>query len=196
MRALALSPAPDALHVGTLGLTVEPSADALATLVAEVPASTFVMVDPNCRPSATPDVDVYRARMARILARADLVKGSDEDFAFLGLAPSTEAAAGQLLEGGAAAVIVTRGGQPARAWSAGGAVEVPVPVVEVVDTVGAGDAFGGAFLARYLELGLGREGLAEPDRLADLVAFAVRAAAINCTRAGAEPPTRAEMGLA
>ena len=73
---------------------------------------------------------------------------------------------------------------------------VRVPAVEVVDTVGAGDAFGGAFLARWLEQGLGREQLADRDQLEEVVTFAARAAAINCTRAGAEPPTREEMGLA
>jgi fructokinase len=191
----ALLPPPDALHVGTLGLTMEPVADSLAALVAEVPATTFVMVDPNCRPTATRDVAVYRERMGRVLGRADVVKGSDEDFAFLALADSPEASARQLLDHGVGAVIVTQGGRPTRAWCAGGSVEVPVPVVEVVDTVGAGDAFGGAFLARWLEQGLGRVELADVDRLEDAVAFAVRAAAINCTRAGAEPPTRAEMGL-
>ena len=191
----ALLPPPDALHVGTLGLTMEPVADSLAALVAAVPASTFVMVDPNCRPTATRDVAVYRDRMARVLGRADIVKGSDEDFAFLALADSPEASARLLLDRGVGAVIVTQGGRPTRAWCAGGAVEVPVPVVEVVDTVGAGDAFGGAFLARWLELGLGRTELADVDRLEEAVAFAVRAAAINCTRAGAEPATREEMAL-
>jgi fructokinase len=192
----ALSPVPDALHVGTLGLTMEPVADSLAAVVAEVPAETFVMVDPNCRPTATRDVVVYRARMAQVLGRADVVKGSDEDFAFLDLAPTPEASARLLLERGVGAVIVTHGSDPARAWCAGGEVVVPVPAVDVVDTVGAGDAFGGAFLARWLELGLGREELADRERLEEVVTFAARAAAINCTRAGAEPPTRAEMGLA
>ena len=192
----ALLPPPDALHVGTLGLTMEPVADSLAALVAEVPSSTFVMVDPNCRPTATRDVAVYRERMGRVLGRADVVKGSDEDFAFLALADSPEASAQLLLDRGVGAIIVTQGGRPTRAWCAGGSVEVPVPVVDVVDTVGAGDAFGGAFLARWLELGLGRAELADVERLEDAVAFAVRAAAINCTRAGAEPPTRSEMGLA
>jgi fructokinase len=65
-----------------------------------------------------------------------------------------------------------------------------------VDTVGAGDAFGGALLAWWLEQGLGRSELGDRQLLAEAVTFAVRAAAINCTRAGAEPPTREEMGLA
>jgi fructokinase len=68
-------------------------------------------------------------------------------------------------------------------------------VVDVVDTVGAGDTFGGAFLAWWLEQGLGREQLGDRDLLHSALTFAARAAAINCTRAGAEPPTRAEMGL-
>jgi len=192
----ALDPVPGALHVGTLGLTMEPVADSLAALVAAVPRDTFVMVDPNCRPTATPDLAVYRTRMARVLDRADIVKGSDEDFAFLGLADTPEASARLLLERGVGAVIVTHGAEPARAWCAGGEVLVPVPRVEVVDTVGAGDAFGGAFLAHWLEQGLGRTELGDRARLEEAVSFAARAAAFNCTRAGAEPPTRAEMGLA
>jgi fructokinase len=134
--------------------------------------------------------------MARVLSRADIVKGSDEDFAFLALAESAGAAARGLLERGVSAVIVTQGSEAARAWCAGGEVEVPVPVVDVVDTVGAGDTFGGAFLAWWLEQGLGRGRLTDLAQLEAGVTFAARAAAINCTRAGAEPPTREEMGLA
>ena len=188
-------PAPDALHVGTLGLAMEPIADSLAALVAEVPESTFVMVDPNCRPTATPDFDRYQSRMRRVLARADLVKGSDEDFEYLALAESPEATAELLLGQGVGAVLVTQGGDVARGFCAGGEVSVPVPSVEVVDTVGAGDTFGGSFLAYWLERGLGRRELDDADLLEAGVTFAVQAAAINCTRAGAEPPTRAEMGL-
>lgn len=191
----SLDPAPDALHVGTLGLALEPIADSLAAIVAEVPDETFVMVDPNCRPTATPDYDRYRARMQRMLSRADVVKGSDEDFAYLALAETPAASARLLLDQGVGAVLVTQGGEPARGFCAGGDFAVPVPKVTVVDTVGAGDTFGGAFLAMWLERGFGRQELADAALLEDAVAFAVRAAAINCTRAGAEPPTRAEMGV-
>ncbi len=191
-----LAPAPDALHVGTLGLAMEPIADSLAAVVAEVPDDTLVMVDPNCRPTATPDFERYRARMRRVIARADVVKGSDEDFEYLDLAPTPEATARMLVEEGVGAVLVTQGGDVARGYCERGEFAVPVPVVEVVDTVGAGDTFGGAFLAYWLEHGFGRDELCRRDELQRAVEFAVRAAAINCTRAGAEPPTRAEMGLA
>jgi fructokinase len=189
----SLDPAPDALHVGTLGLALEPIADSLAAIVAEVPAQTFVMIDPNCRPTATPDYERYRARMQRMLSRADVVKGSDEDFAYLALAETPAASARLLLDQGVGAVLVTQGAEPARGFCAGGDFSVPVPRVKVVDTVGAGDTFGGAFLAMWLEHGFGRRELDDAALLEDAVAFAARAAAINCTRAGAEPPTRAEM---
>ena len=133
--------------------------------------------------------------MARVMGRADVVKASDEDLDFLALAATPEAAARRLLDRGVGAVVLTRGSEAARAWCAGGEVTVPVPEVEVVDTVGAGDAFGGAFLARWLEQGYGRGELARPELLEEVVTFAARAAAINCTRAGAEPPSRSEMGL-
>ncbi len=191
----SLVPAPHALHVGTLGLALEPIADSLAAIVAEVPPETLVMVDPNCRPTATPDYERYVSRMRRVLARADIVKGSDEDFAYLALAESPEATARMLLADGASAVLVTQGAAAARGFCAGGEFSVPVPKVKVVDTVGAGDTFGGAFLAMWLEHGFGRRELADVHLLEDAVHFAARAAAINCTRAGAEPPTRTEMGL-
>jgi fructokinase len=193
MRALELGV--DALHVGTLGLAMEPIADSLAALVAAVPMSTFVMVDPNCRPTATPDFERYQARMRRVLERADVVKGSDEDFEYLALAESPEATARLLLEQGVGAVLVTQGSDVARGFCAGGEVSVPVPTVKVSDTVGAGDTFGGSFLAYWLEHGFGRQELRDAHLLEDAVAFATRAAALNCTRAGAEPPTREEMGL-
>ena len=81
----------------------------LAALVAQMPESTFVMVDPNCRPTATPDFERYQARMRRIIARADVVKGSDEDFEYLALAETPEATARLLLEQGVGAVLVTHG---------------------------------------------------------------------------------------
>lgn len=193
LRALA-SPV-DALHVGTLGLAMEPVADSLAELVAQVPAEAFVMVDPNCRPNAIPDFDRYQARMRHVLARADVVKGSDEDFDYLALAESPEATARTLLELGVGVVLVTQGSGDALGFSQDGDFSVAVPAVTVSDTVGAGDAFGGAFLAMWLEWGYGRSDLSDLTKLRSAVEFAVRAAAITCQRAGAEPPTRAEMGL-
>jgi fructokinase len=190
----ALSPPPDALHVGTLGLALEPIAHSLATLVQEVPDSTLVMVDPNCRPSAVPDGDVFRTRMRRLLTRADVVKVSREDLDYLALAGSHDDAARLIIQRGAGIVLLTSGGGPVKAFWAGGALEVPVEAVDVVDTIGAGDAFGSGFLVRWLEQGLGRGGSADTSAIEDAVRFGVHVASLTVQRAGADPPMRAELG--
>lgn len=190
---LALQPVPEAIHVGTLGLALEPIAEALATLVEEAPASTLVMVDPNCRPGAVSDAAVFRRRMRRVLARADIVKVSTEDLDFLALAPSHADSARAILEGGAGAVLLTEGGEAVRVYCPGGELEVPVEPVKVVDTIGAGDSFGGGFLVRWLERGPDRRDPSDLEGLVDAVRFGVRVASMTVQRAGADPPTRDEL---
>jgi fructokinase len=70
---------------------------------------------------------------------------------------------------------------------------VPAPPVRVTDTIGAGDAFAGGFLAWWHERGLARGDLAETDTVAAAAAFACLVAARTCERPGAEPPQRAEV---
>ena len=69
-----------------------------------------------------------------------------------------------------------------------------MPAREVVDTVGSGDAFGGAFLARWVERGSGRADLADPAALRDAVTLAIEVASLTCGRPGADPPRRSELG--
>ncbi len=171
-----------ALHVGTLGLVFEPMAGALERLVAGLPDDVLLMVDPNCRPSAIPDPDAYRARMARILARADIVKLSTADAAFLGF------------DVAAPVVVVTDAGGPVRVRTGGEDHEVPVPHIEVIDTVGAGDTFGGAMLAWLVDAGVTRSTVADAGSVLAAVRFAVRASGIVCRRPGADPPTLEDLG--
>ncbi len=189
----ALDEPPEAVHVGTLGLALEPVAEALATLVEAVPDATLIMVDPNCRPAAVAEFAPFQARMRRILAHADIVKLSIEDLDYLQLAGTTDDAVAWILAGRTSVVLLTDGADAVRVFCSNGRFELPVEAVEVVDTIGAGDAFGGGFLARWLELGLGREELGDEVRLRDAVLFAIHVAAITCARAGADPPTRAEV---
>jgi fructokinase len=77
--------------------------------------------------------------------------------------------------------------------TARGQVTVSPPAVDVVDTVGAGDAFGGGFLAAWIGSGRGRAEIASDDALLAATRHATRVAAYTCTRAGAEPPTAAEL---
>lgn len=97
-----------ALHVGTLGLVLEPLAAALEAVVARLAGRTMIAVDPNCRPWVIGAPDVYRARLAHILQMADVVKVSEEDLAWLDPErPASEAARG-LLELGPKVVLLTR----------------------------------------------------------------------------------------
>jgi fructokinase len=193
-EALAALPTSiDILQLGSLGLVLEPIATALEAVVEAVPRETLVALDPNCRPGATPDATGYRRRIGRILRRAQLVKLSDDDLAFLEPErPPLDAARG-LLDAGPSLVLLTRGAEGAVAVTAGEELHVPAPAVKVVDTVGAGDAFGGAFLAWWHSQGLRSAELTRLDEVAEGTRFACAAAAMTCERAGALPPRRAEL---
>jgi fructokinase len=195
-EALAALPADvEILHVGTLGLMLEPIADALEGVVERLAPSALVAVDPNVRPWAIADEDAYRARLARVLARAHLVKVSEEDLAWLSPEHAPADAARELLAHGPAVALVTRGRDGAVVVPAGGeALAIPGPRVDVVDTIGAGDAFGGAFLAWWHSRGLSRDALVDERHLTEAARYAVQVAAITCTRPGARPPRLAELG--
>jgi fructokinase len=181
------------LHVGTLGLVLEPVGTALEAVVEALAGTALVAVDPNCRPQATPDKTAYRQRIARVVRRSDLVKVSDDDLAFLDPGRLPLDAARRMLDEGPSLVLLTRGAAGALVLTADAELHVPAPSVEVVDTVGAGDAFGGAFLAWWRGHGLGPADLTRLDEAEDATRFACAAAAMTCERAGAVPPRRAEL---
>jgi fructokinase len=182
-----------ALHIGTLGLVVEPMGSSLEALVNGAAADVVVMVDPNCRPSATPDRAALRARVERLARRADVIKVSRDDVAFLYPDETGDGAVNSLLGIGPSAILVTDGGRSVGVVARQSSFTLAVPAVEVIDTVGAGDAFGGAFISSWIGRGLGREELADPAALRPSVEFAIRVASETCRRVGAEPPTAAEM---
>jgi fructokinase len=185
-----------AVHVGTLGLVFEPAATALEALVGAVPPDALVMLDPNIRPAVATAAAGYRERLGRLLARADVVKVSAEDLAWLDPARDAAEAARALLAHGPKVVLLTRGGDGAVAVTPGGDVDVAAVPVEVVDTIGAGDAFGGGFLAWWRRRGLGAADLADRDAVAEATGFAVLVAAHTVARAGASPPRLAELEAA
>jgi len=149
--------------------------------------------DPNVRPSLIPDMAAYREHMTDWLAMADLVKLSDEDAELLAPGRPVDALAADCLQAGAHAVVVTRGGAGATLWRTGHApLAVAAPRVKVVDTIGAGDTF-----TAGLSVALLAHGVEHPAQLGELgddawrevMRFAATAAALNCTREGADPPT-------
>jgi fructokinase len=181
------------LHVGTLALVLEPLAMATRAVIEAAPASQIVMVDPNCRPAVMTGSIVFQETLAAVLERADVVKVSGDDLAFLypGQRPAT--AAEQIHMRTGATVLFTDGANAVEVICAGGKQVLPVPAVPVVDTVGAGDSFSGGFLAHWVRQGWGREESQELDKVVEAADFGIKVAGITCQRAGAEPPFSAEV---
>ena len=198
MLPSSLSPDVNALHVGTLGLVFEPMATTIAALVDREHSKRLVMVDPNIRQSALSQVDGrgggYRGRLDRIISQSTIVKASDADVAWLFPELDLESAARDLLARGPSLVVVTLGADGAFGVCAETVVRVAAPVVDVVDTIGAGDAFGAGLLAwLYDHNRLKRDLRLEREELRAALEFACLVASITCTRAGADPPRRAEL---
>ncbi len=179
----------EALFFGGISLVSEPCADTYAALCAKA-GDRVVMLDPNIRPGFIKDEARYRARLAGMLARADIVKISDEDMDWLGTTPEA------LLDGGTALVLETRGAEGVLAVTARGSMEVPATRATVVDTVGAGDTFNAGLLAGLERAGLlSRAALRETgmEALRPAVALGAQAAAVTVSRAGANPPWTHEL---
>jgi fructokinase len=193
----ALAALPDRVHtvfVGTLGLVLEPMASALEAVVDRLSGTdTMVAVDPNCRPDVIGDPAAYRRRLKWILARTHLLKVSEEDVHFLDPDRDPVKATRALLVDGPTVGILTRGGEGAVVVTPERDVVVTSPKVEVVDTIGAGDAFAGGFLSWWREHGLGTDALGDLDTVVAAAGFACLVAARTCERPGASPPYRNEL---
>ena len=195
--ALALPADCPAVHTGSIATVLEPGATAIRSFLAGLADQPVtVTLDPNARPTITPDPVSTWAAVRELAATADLVKLSDEDCEFLRPGRSPDDIAAELLTvDRTQCVVITLGDAGAIGISRTTRVQVPAPVIEVVDTVGAGDSFMSALIA-----GLHNRDLLGPNRLAGLneksltevVDYAIAAAAITCTRHGADPPTAAE----
>ena len=185
-----LAPDVKALHVGTLGLVFEPVATTIDGLVEREHRNRLVMVDPNIRPAAVPN----RSRLDRIIAQSTIVKASEADVTWLYPGLDLQSAARNLLARGPALVVVTLGSDGAFGVSADTQVRVAAPSVRVIDTIGAGDAFGAGLLAWLSDHDrLDRKLHLDRDELRAALEFACLVASITCTRAGANPPWRSEL---
>ncbi len=187
----------DALHVGSTTLINDPVSTETLAAVDDARGSTTISFDPNCRPNLVRDKGDYRRRMDAFAARADIVRMSAVDFAFLYGGDDYGPKAKALLAAGATLVVITRGERGVVAWQRGaGPVEVAARRIDAVDTVGAGDSFQGALLVALRDIGrIKVEALAamSVDELRRALTFAVTCTALTCRRVGADPPYRSEI---
>lgn len=188
-----------ALHVslGAVTLAAPGTGALLGRLLTAAGSRPLVSLDPNVRPAVIGDLAAERAAIAAAVAAVDLVKVSDADLEALHPDRDPLAVASDWARSGPALVVVTRGAQGATALRGdGGLMTVESLPVDVVDTVGAGDAFTSGLLAALDQRSLlDRRSLAaaDVDTLRDALTFAARVAALTCMRAGADPPRLAEL---
>lgn len=190
------------LQFGSISLLHEPAASRIIDLVKAQQGQRIVLFDPNVRLSLIKDLPAFRANVYRWSAYSNLMKFSDEDAAALapGLSLAEVAASFMASDTGPRAVVITRGGDGATLFRRGKApLEIVAPKITVADTIGAGDTFDAGLTVGLLEQGV--EQVTQLDSLPDaqwlaVLRFAAQAAAINCTREGANPPTRAELQVA
>ncbi len=188
------------LHFGSYSMVMRPTAEAFSRL-AEKSHDKFISIDPNVRTIVEPDPRVWRDRIGRYARCADLLKMSADDLNAVYPNLEPEAAASGWLADGVRLVVITDGGGKVCAWSRSASVaRTPPPDSAIVDTVGAGDSFQAALLARLAEDGSGDPGAAvealDETGLARLLDFAICAAQITCRRRGADLPRRADLCLA
>ncbi|MEY4872298.1 MAG: hypothetical protein RLZZ563_1628 [Pseudomonadota bacterium] len=185
------------LFFGGISLVNDPAASTYEALQARESAARVTMIDPNIRPGFIAGKEApYRARIDRMIARADIVKLSDEDLHWLMGDGDLSALARQILEKGPKLVFITEGAAGARAITATQNRFVAATPVSVADTVGAGDTFNAGALAALHDAGvLTKAALATlPDATLDAaLTLGTCAAAITVSRAGANPPWRHEL---
>lgn len=192
----------DVIHVGSYSTCADPTGAALLTLVQREQRQRLISYDPNVRASIQPDLDIWRERFNAYASAAGFIKASDEDIASLfGDGTSFDNFASDTLALGPSLVVVTSGPSGATVYASNGEqARAHGVAVNVVDTVGAGDTFQASSLHWLHSKGLIVDGGIDLDKLSssdaslqELVEFATSAAALTCTRNGADLPTLSDV---
>ena len=181
---------PVVLQIGTLATIVQPAADVLLEWAKRVAKVAPIVFDPNVRSSVLPDRPKYQEAIAKWAAISEVIKVSEDDLAWLYPEQDQIAIAEEWIKGGSTLVIITKGSYGIIGVTKDDVVSVPGVKIEVVDTVGAGDTVGAIVVEAIVERGLK---VITGDVLREVLVRATKAAAITCSRAGANPPTRAEI---
>ena len=187
---------PGILHTGSLLLIPPEHHKVVSILKAARQSGWTISVDINLRPKVAPDLAQYVQALHEVIALTDWLKASDEDLETMGFADVRLSESARLVQelradvapSALSRVALTFGGDGAYLDIEGQSHHLPVPRITVADTVGAGDTFWGNTLADWA---LQPAGAAE--RVNNTLDLSMKAAAINCTRQGCQPPTRAEV---
>ena len=192
----AVPPEARVLQFGSYALMVEPVGSALRALAARERDRCLVAYDPNVRLNVEPDLARWRTTVEAMAALSHIVKVSDEDLGLLYPDSTPAEVAMRWLALGVHLVVLTRGARGSEAWTPTRHVTEAAAPIQVVDTVGAGDTFQAALLTWLDEqeaLSAARLEALDAARLTALLRFAARAAAITCSRRGADMPRRKEL---
>jgi fructokinase len=184
------------LQFGSYALAVEPVGSALRHLAVRERPKRLIAYDPNVRLNVEPRVAHWLPIVQEMTRLAHIIKVSDEDLGLLYPDEAPAVVAQRWLDGGAHLVVVTRGATGSEAWGRAGHATAQSLLVDVIDTVGAGDTFQGAMLTWLQE-----HDALSPEKLdalsvhdmSAMLRFAARAASITCSRRGADMPRRAEL---
>lgn len=188
-----------AFYVGSLAITDGKDAEIWSELYTEMGANgIFCAIDPNIRADFISDRDAFLRRLNTLMATANLIKLSDQDLEWIAPGSDQKTAISTIFDHSTAdLVVLTLGEKGAFAMSHAGPIDIPpVKVPNLADTVGAGDTFMGSLLAQTHNRGLMKKDALKTcgrAQLEDLLNFAAKAAAINCTRVGCNPPKTAEI---
>ena len=181
---------PSVLHIGTLVTIIEPSASVLYDWAVGVGEFAPIIFDPNIRPSVMGDRQKYSQAVEKWVGISSIVKVSDDDIAWLYPDESLDEVARRWIAGGVSCVVITRGAHGLIGYTEHGIEEVDAVKTVVVDTVGAGDTVGAIVVEGVIKHSVA--GLVGHTLNAVLHKAAV-AAAITCSRAGAQPPRTHEL---
>ncbi|WKK71909.1 PfkB family carbohydrate kinase [Rathayibacter oskolensis] len=183
------------VHTGSIAVYLEPGGSAVLELLEALPAGVTASVDANIRPALVGEHRDALARFERVAAACEIVKLSDEDAEWLYPTMQLDEVLTRLLSLGAQLAVVTRGGDGLLLASAVARATVPAARIVVADTIGAGDSAMGAILDEAFRQGLGAPNgmLLDEPSLRAIGHWAARVAGITTSRAGANPPTRAEV---
>ena len=195
----ALGPEVRGLHIGSFSLVVQPIADTLLALVRRESGKRLISLDPNVRLNPEPDIERWRERIATLVELADLIKVSDEDLHLLYPGQDPAQVVQGWLQHRCQLVLLTRGGEGATVFSrAHGSWSTPASTVKIADTVGAGDTFQAALITWLTEHQLDSvEGVKQLGReqIDCMLKFAVRAAALTCSKTGPDLPYRKQLDV-